>query len=130
MYPNAAGTTARSLVGAAIILCSLFAGNVAAKDHRVIVAIHVSTQGLDLSQPADARKLYIRLQHAAWELCACPDRVNLVPEDDLPGCREKALGGAIRSANTPMLTRIYLETHTFQAAAAYGIEVPAQVAAK
>ena len=130
MFAKAAVTIARSLVGAATVLCPLFAGSVAAKDHNVTVAIHVSTQGLDLRQPADARKLYTRLQHAAWVLCAYPDRVNLVPEDDLPGCREKALGGAIRSANTPMLTRIYLETHTLQAAAAHGIEVPAQVAAK
>src|SRR5215472_7078136 len=130
MYPKAAGTTARSLVGAVTVLCSLFAGNVAAKDHHVTVAIHVSTQGLDLSQPADARKLYTRLQHAAWALCAYPDRVNLVPEDDLPGCREKVLGGAIRSAKAPLLTRIYLETHTLQAASAQGIEVPAQIAAQ
>ena len=130
MCAKAAVTSARLFVGAATVFCTLFAGNVAAKDRYVTVAIHVSTQGLDLRQPADARKLYTRLQHAAWVLCAYPDRVNLVPEDHLPGCREKALAGAIRSANTPMLTRIYLETHTLQAAAAHGIEVPAQVAAK
>jgi hypothetical protein len=56
--------------------------------------------------------------------------VALAPVEDEQGCIEQALGGAIRSAKTPMLTRIYLETHTLQAAAAQGIEVPAQVAAK
>jgi hypothetical protein len=56
--------------------------------------------------------------------------VALAPVEDEQGCIEQALGGAIRSAKTPMLTQIYLETHTLQAAAAHGIEVPAQVAAK
>jgi len=36
-----------------------------------------------------------------------------------------ALGEAIRSANLPLLTQAYLETHTFRQAAAYGIQVPA-----
>jgi hypothetical protein len=40
------------------------------------------------------------------------------------------LGEAIRSANLPLLTQAYLETHTFRQAAVYGIQVPAPVAAK
>jgi UrcA family protein len=130
MYAKAAVTSARLIVGAATVFCTLFAGNVAAKDHYVTVAIHVSTQGLDLSQPADAQTLYTRLQSAAWVACTRGTRVDLLPVDHLQGCIEQALGDAIRSANTPMLTRIYLETHTLQAAAAHGIDVPAQVAAK
>jgi UrcA family protein len=51
------------VLGAAVVACTLFAGSVAAKD--VTVAIQVSTQGLDLNQPADARELYRRLQKAA-----------------------------------------------------------------
>jgi hypothetical protein len=30
----------------------------------------------------------------------------------------------------PLLTQVYLETHTLRQAAAHGIDVPAQVAAK
>jgi len=130
MHAKAAVTSARLLVGAATVVCTLFTGYVAAKDHYVAVAIQVSTQGLDLTQSADARKLYTQLKSAAWVACTRGDQVALAPVEDLQGCIEQALGGAIRSVKSPMLTRIYLENHTLQAAAAQGIEVPAQVAAK
>jgi UrcA family protein len=126
MYPKTAVLSA--VLGAAAIACTLFAGNVAAKDHKVIVVIHVSTQGLDLSQPVDAQTFYTRLENAAWVACTRGDRVNLAPSDDLKGCYEKALGDAIRSANAPLLTQVYLATHTFREAAARGIDVPARIA--
>jgi hypothetical protein len=90
----------------------------------------VSTQGLDLSQPRDARTFYTRLKNAAWVACTRGNRVNLAPVDDLTGCYEKALGNAIRLANAPPLTRVYLATHTLREAAAHGIEVPPQMAAR
>lgn len=62
--------------------------------------------------------------------CTRGNRVDLLPVDDLKACYDKALGGAIRSAKAPTLTQIYLETHTLQQAAAQGIEVSAQFAAK
>jgi len=128
MYAKTAVPSARLLVGAAALVCTLFAGNVVAKD--VTVAIQVSTRGLDLSQPADAQTFYTRLQNAAWVACTRGNRVNLRPVDNLQGCYEQALGGAIRSAKTPTLTRIYLATHTLRDAEKHGIEVPAQLAAK
>jgi UrcA family protein len=128
MYTKAAVMSARSILGAAAVVCALFAGNVAAKDHGVTVAIHVSTQGLDLSQPAGAHEFYTRLQHAARVACTHGNRVDLTPAPE--GCYEKALGDAIRSANVPLLTQVYLETHTLREAAARGINVPAQMAAK
>jgi UrcA family protein len=130
MYTKTAVMSARSVLGAAAVACTLFAGNVAAKDHRVIVAIHVSTQGLDLGQPAGAHEFYTRLQHAARVACTHGNRVDLAPARDPEGCYEKALGDAIRSANVPLLTQVYLVTHTLREAAARGIEVPAQMAAK
>src|SRR5882757_8488750 len=130
MYTRTAPTTGWSLLGAVAVVGTLFGGNLAAKDHDVTVAIHVSTQGLDLSHPADAQIFYRRLKNAAWLACTRGNRVNLVPVDSLPGCYEKALGGAIRSARTPLLTQIYLETHPLQDAAKHGIEIPAQLAAK
>jgi UrcA family protein len=118
------------VLSAAAIACPLFAGNVAAKDYTVTVAIHVSTQGLDLSQPADARKFYTRLENAAWVACTRGNRVNLVPIDNLKGCCEKALAGAIRSASVPTLTQIYLANHSVQEAVAGGIVAPALIAVK
>jgi UrcA family protein len=130
MYAKSAVTSARLFVGVATVLCTLFAGNIAASDHYVTVAIHVSTKGLDLSRPADVQTFYTRLQYGAWVACTHGAKVGLAPVEDLQGCIEQALGDAIHSAKMPTLTRIYLETHTLQAAAAHGIEIPAQVAAK
>jgi UrcA family protein len=131
MYAKAAITSARLLVGVATVVCTLFAGNVAAKDKIVTVSVQVNRQGLDLSQPADAQTFYTRLQNAAWLVCTHGTRVvDLLPVDPLKSCYEKALGGAIRSAKAPTLTLIYLATHTLQEAAAHGIEVPAQLVAK
>jgi UrcA family protein len=129
MYTKTAVMSARSVLGAAAVACTLLAGNVAASDHRITVAIHVSTQGLDLSQPAGAQQFYTRLQHAARVVCTHGNQVGLAPSPDPEGCYEKALGDAIRSANVPLLTRVFLETHTLREAAARGIDVPAQVAA-
>jgi UrcA family protein len=120
----------RTILGSAAAACPLFAADASARDDNVTVAIHVSTGGLDLNQPADARTFYARLENAAWAACTRGDRVDLVPVDDLQGCYEKALGGAIRSARAPVLTQIYLESHTLRQAARQGIEIPAQVAAK
>jgi UrcA family protein len=128
MYPKTVVVSAA--LGAAAIACSLFAGNVAAQDHKVIVAIHVSRQGLDLTQPADAQTFYTRLKNAAWVACTRGNRVDLVPSENSGACTEKALAGAVRSADVPQLTQVYLATHTLRQAAALGIDVPAQIAAK
>jgi UrcA family protein len=128
MYTKTALMSARCVLGAAAVACTLFAGTVAAKD--VTVAIHVSTQGLDLRQPTGAREFYTRLQHAARVVCTHGNRVDLATSPDPQGCYEKALGDAIRSADVPLLTRVYLETHTLREAAARRIDVPAQMAAK
>jgi len=128
MYTKIAFISAWPVLGAAIVACTLFAGNVAANE--VTVAIQVSTQGLDVSQPSGAQKLYWRLQHAAKVVCTHGMRVDLAPSPDPQGCYEKALGNAIRAANLKLLTQVYLETHTLRQAAAHRIDVPVQVAAK
>jgi len=121
---------ARLLTCAATLACTFLAGTAAAKDHNVTVAIHVSTQGFDLTRTADAQTFYTRIENAAWIACTRGNRVNLLPVDDVNGCYQKALGGAIRSANAPRLTQLYLATHTLREAAARGIELPPQLAAK
>jgi UrcA family protein len=131
MYTKTGGLTARFILGAAAVAGLLFGGNAAAATgHDVTVAIHVSTKGLDLNQPAEARTFYARLANAARVACSRANRVDLVPVDDVRGCYEQALGGAIRSASVPMLTQIYLASHALQDAVARGIAVPAEVAAK
>jgi len=122
--------TARSLLGAAAVACALFAGNVAARDRLVTIELHVRADGLDLSQLADARTFYTHIQHAARVVCTHGARVDLVPIDDPKTCYEKALGAAIGSLKAPMLTQIYLATHTLQEAAASGIDVTIQIAAQ
>jgi UrcA family protein len=128
VYTKTGFMSAWSVLGAATVACTLFAGNVAAEE--VTVAIQVSTRGLDLSQPAGAHELYSRLLHAAQVVCTHGMRVDLVPSRDPQGCYEKALGNAVRAANLKLLTQVYLATHTLQEAAARGIDVPVQVAAK
>jgi UrcA family protein len=129
MYTKAVFMSAWPVLGAALVACKLFAGIVAAKDQEFTVAYQVSTQGLDLSQPAGAHELYSRLKHAAQVVCTHGMRVDLKPVTDENACYEKALGHAIRSVNLPLLTQVYLATHTLKQAAALGIEVPVQVAA-
>jgi UrcA family protein len=129
MYTKTVVVGARSLLGAGAIAWTLLAGNAVAKE-SVIIAVHVSTRGLDLSQPADARTFYTRLEHAAWVVCTHGNRFDLVPTDDPKACYETALGGAIRSAGVPSLTQIYVAKHSLQEAVARGVQVPAQIAAK
>jgi UrcA family protein len=130
MYIKTTVMTAQAVLGAAALVCTLFAGIVAAKDHMVTVAVHVSTQGLDLSQPTGAQQFYARLKHAAEVVCTHGNRVDLAHAPNPKACYEKALGDAIRSADVPLLTDVYLETHTLGEAATHGIDVPAQMAAK
>jgi hypothetical protein len=74
--------------------------------------------------------LYARLQNAARIACTDGRRVDLAPATHFSDCYEKALGNAVQSAHQPQLSTIYLANHTLRDAAAYGIEVPARVAAE
>jgi UrcA family protein len=129
MCAKAAITTARLLLGATTIICTLFAGSVAAEDKMVTDSIRISPQGLDLTQPADAQTFYTRLENAAWIVCTRGTRVGMLPPDDKFRCYQKALGEAVHASNKPLVTQIYLATHTLQEAASHGIE-PAQLVAK
>jgi UrcA family protein len=116
------------VLAAPIVACTVVAGDASAKE--VTVAFQVTTQGLDLSQPAGVHELYSRLRHAARVVCTHGMRVDLKPVADENACYEKALGEAIRSVNLPLLTQVYLDTHTLREAAACGIDVPVMIAAK
>jgi UrcA family protein len=128
MYVNRVFMSVWPVLAVAIIATAFFTGDVAAKD--VKVSYQVSAQGLDLNQPAGAREFYRHLKHAAEIVCTHGMRVDLAPTPDPQGCYEKALADAVRSARVSLVTQAYLATHTLQQAAARGIDVPVQVAAK
>jgi UrcA family protein len=127
MYLKMPLLSSRVLLGS-VLACALFSGTAGADNQRVIVSKQIDTSGLDLNRPADAQTLYTRIRHAADDVCTRGKQVDLAPVDDPKRCYEKALGNAIRLAKLPMLTQIYLTTHSVQEAAARGIEVPSQVA--
>src|ERR1700688_331400 len=104
MYTKPAVMSTWPVLGAAIVACTLVAGNVAAKDQEFTVAYRVSTRGLDLGQPAGAHEFYSRLKHAAEVVCTHGMRVDLKPVADPKGCYEKALADAVRSAHMPLVT--------------------------
>ena len=130
MYSSVTTSGVYSVLGAALITCILFAGNVSAEGRPVTVALNVSTRGLDIETTAGARELYSRLKNAAWIACTRANRTGLAPSLVPNACSDNALGEAIRSAQVPLLVQAYLEKHSMGQAAAHGIYVPAQVAAK
>src|SRR5258708_2978831 len=133
MYTKTAVINAWSVLGATIVPSMFFPADVPPDASTVSWAIRVSTQGIDLGEPAGARELYRRLKNAAWIVCTRANRVDLEPSPDPEACSEKALGEAILSAHMPLLTQAYLKTHSLGQAAAHGIDVPVapvQVAAK
>jgi UrcA family protein len=112
----------------AVAACAMLSGPLQSRE--VTIEIAVNPAGLDLSQRADARQLYRRIQRASRTACRHGDRVGLEPPTSFTGCYEKALGDAVRSVNRPQLSIVYLATHTARDAAKYGIEVPVSLAAE
>jgi UrcA family protein len=130
MNTNSSLTTKPFICVAAVVACAVLSGAVQATGHEVTIKVPASTAGLDPSQPAGARELYVRLQRAARVACTYGDRVGLEPPTSFRGCYEKALGDAVHSAHQPQLSIVYLATHTVRDAATYGIEVPVMLAAE
>jgi hypothetical protein len=64
--------------------------------------------------------------HSGMYNDAIAPRAPLAPASDPTECAEQALSEAIRSVNAPLLTQLYLETHTLRQALALGISVPTQ----
>jgi UrcA family protein len=119
-----------SFFGSTIVACALVAGAVPAEGRPATVALQVSARGLDLKTPEGARELYARLKNAAWIVCTRANRVGLEPSPDANACSESALGEAVRSVKLPLLTQVYLNTHSGRDAVAHGIEMPVRLATK
>ena len=129
MYTKTFLPRACPLLGAALI-CMLLCGTLAAQDRMVTIAVPVSAHGLDLTRMKDAQTFYTRLRTAAWVACSSGDRVDLVPVDDYKVCYETTLASAVRSAKAPLITRLYLSTHTFEEAVAQGFYGRTQMAGR
>ena len=128
MNTNAPFSSARSIVRLAAVVASIaLSGYAEADSQSVNVSETVSAVGLDVNTPEGARKLYVRMKIASRRVCG-DSRLGL--EMPQVGCAEDALGNAIRSANRPQLTMVYLRSHTIQTAEAHGIRVPILVADK
>jgi len=123
MYRQLAPRNVAPILASIAVLFATFAGVVAARDRVVTASVHVSTRGFDLNRPSDAHAFYRRLQQAAQIVCTSGDRLALEHLPDPQSCADQALGNAIRAANVPTLTEIYVATHTLQEAAARGIAV-------
>ena len=113
----------RMLVYTTTLAGAILTGAAAAADHNVTVVMHVSAQGLDLSQPADAKTLYTRLENAAWVACTRGNRADLLPVDNAKACYENSLAAAVRSVKAAQITMLYLGRHTLQEATAHGIDI-------
>ena len=120
----------RLALGAAVVACALFTGDATAQEREVTVGYPVTTRGLDVRQPAGAHELYSRLKHAARVVCTHGMRVGLKPVTDEDACFEKSLAEAVRTVKLPLVTQVYLETHTLRQAAARGIGAPIMIAEK
>ena len=106
------------------------ASTASAAGHTATVSRQVSTAGLDLNRPEDARELYRRLRVAAKVVCGHGNRIDLVPEVNPAQCEEQALGDVIRRARLPPLTLVYLSMHSIDEAVARGIELPPEMASR
>jgi UrcA family protein len=115
---------------ATVAACAVIFAPVQAKSAEVTVKVPVTSAGLDLSRPAGVQELYRRLKKAGKIACGHGYRVDLVPLNDVAGCDEKVIGDAVRSANLPQLTALYLKARALQDAKAHGVDVPELVAAK
>jgi UrcA family protein len=111
------------LSAAAVAACALLSSPVKADGPLITVQVPVSTAGFDLAQPAAARELYHRVSNAAHKVCDNRLLVDVPSPGERGSCYDRALGNAIRSADRPQLTAIYLKTHTLQDAANRGINV-------
>ena len=75
--------------------------------------ITVNCRDLDLSTLAGAQALYVRIQHAAGEVCDHPR--NMEPQYDYLArakslCRQHAIAEAVSEVHSPQLTALYTKS--------------------
>ncbi len=95
----------RSIIVATILSSAAFAGIAQAADDTVVEAF-VTTRGVDFSQPAQTARFYKSLHTAVHTVCDVPGD-NFQTAADNKDCRDRALDGAVRDANSPQLSRLH-----------------------
>jgi len=101
------------------------AGNPDTEQTRV-----VSDKGLDLTTPAGAHEFYKRLLVATDAVCGLADREDPLRHAGWETCREKALAGAVRAVNRPLVTQLYAAEHEPKVAEKYGFDYRTLLSAK
>jgi UrcA family protein len=90
---------------------------------ELIGRIRVELQGLDLQNPADARRLLARIEKAAYRACGGNPKFTreyeLMPERTIETyglCRQAAVARAVDQIGAPQLSQIYKEERQTPAA--------------
>jgi len=130
MFHDNLRTLGRGIIATASLVGILAASNASADGRELTVAIRATSEGLDLTRPADVQAFYQRIKNAAYVACTRADQVGLAPVADVDECIENSLGEAVRRAGKPALTAAYLETHSPRVATAHGIALPTTLASK
>jgi UrcA family protein len=67
----------------------------------------VSFRDLDLTSEQGARILYVRLQHAAREVCTPFESLDLTRRRTWQSCVDNALGTAVTQLNNPLVAALH-----------------------
>jgi len=76
-------------------------------DALVIQHVTVSYRDLDLSTPAAARTLYVRIEHAAHSVCDDDHSADLHRAERTKQCCSDAIAHAVSDVHSPQLTALY-----------------------
>ncbi len=80
--------------------------------------VHVSYADLNVSTAAGAKVLYSRISSAASNVCPA-DAKELRSHQAHAACMEQVIGGAVRDANLPQLSKLFTEKMGAKIAAHY-----------
>jgi UrcA family protein len=93
-------------VALASAACLLAAGAASAAE-IMVTHITVSYGDLDLTTPTGAQTLYIRIQHAAGEVCDHQELNYTYLERAERLCRQTTIAHAVTDVHSPQLTALY-----------------------
>lgn len=94
----------RSMLALAVAALALTATpHVLADDVATVTTKRVSTAGMDLACPRDARKLYRRLRNAAQEVCAYSSATGTYSRE----CAKEALNASVAQLNSPTVDALH-----------------------
>ncbi len=96
------------VVGAALVIAAatLIADIAAAKERDAATAV-VDYSDLDLTQSADAARLYARLKYASQKVCNSYDTRDLRMRELHAACYGKALSSAVAEVNDTRLSSLH-----------------------